>query len=264
MFTLAHISDLHVDGGERARGRVRAVMSYLDGFAGALDAVVATGDLTDHGTPQELAEVRGLLAGRLPVLTCPGNHDVPPQGRAAYRRVLGGGGGGPVAQEAVGEAPLNAVHRTGRGTVVLVDSTLPGEGGGRLAPVTLAWLEAVLAEQAEGPVVLALHHPPVPLHMPAVDGIGLANAADLAALVERHPRVAALLCGHAHTPAATMFAGRPLLAAPAAVWTAPLPWEDAERVYGAHPPMVAFHVVGDDGRVTSHFRVVPEPAPAAG
>ncbi|MBV2366765.1 metallophosphoesterase [Streptomonospora nanhaiensis] len=258
MFTLAHISDLHVDGGPRARERVGRVMAYLDAFAGTLDAVVATGDLTDHGTPEELEEARALLSGRLPVLTCPGNHDVPKEGRAPYRRVLLGG----APQPHNVEAPLNTVHRTGRGTVVLVDGTLPGEGGGRLAPETLEWLEAVLAESAGVPVVLALHHPPVPLHMPAVDGIGLANAADLAAVLERHPQVAALLCGHAHTPAATLFAGRPLLAAPATVWTAPLPWEDAERVYAAHPPMVAFHVVGDDGRVTSHFRVVPEPRPA--
>lgn len=78
----------------------------------------------------------------------------------------------------------------------------------------------------------------------------------LAAVVERHPRVVALLCGHAHTAAATTFAGRPLLVTPGIVSTLRPPWERDGDGLGHHqPPGVAFHVL-DDRRLTTHYRAI--------
>ncbi|KIH98415.1 hypothetical protein LP52_13340 [Streptomonospora alba] len=252
MLTLAHISDLHIDGGARARERVERVAAYLDGIADALDALVVAGDLTEHGTVAQLEEVRALLAGRLPVMVCPGNHDVV-DGRAPFRRVMLGETG---PQER-GEAPVNAVYRLDGGAVVVCDSTVPGEGGGLLSEETLAWLEDTLDGLGRTPVVLGLHHHPAPLHLPSVDPIALQEPDRLAALLSRHPQVAGLLCGHAHTPAATSFARRPLLVAPGTVSVLPLPWEDAHRVTEAQPPAMAFHILDDQGRMTTHYRTVP-------
>ncbi|GAA4936348.1 metallophosphoesterase [Streptomonospora halophila] len=252
MITLAHISDLHIDGGARSRERVEQVMAYLNGIAGSLDALVVTGDLTEHGAVGELEEARALLSGRLSVVSCPGNHDVG-EGRAAFRRVV-------LGEKAAGEAPVNAVHRTGGGAVVLCDSTVPGEAGGLLSEETLEWLEETLTGLRGTPVVLGFHHPPVPLHVPYVDGIAMQGPDRLAVLLSRHPQVAGLLCGHAHTPAATAFAQRPLLVAPGTVGTSPLPWEDARSAYETHPPAVAFHVLDNAGRMTTHYRTAPRQA----
>ena len=44
-----------------------------------------------------------------------------------------------------------------------------------------------------------------------MDPIRLLDGDALAAVIDRHPHVVATLVGHAHTMAATTFAGRPLL-----------------------------------------------------
>jgi len=72
-----------------------------------------------------------------------------------------------------------------------------------------------------------------------------------------HPQVVPVLCGHAHTPAASTFAGRPLLVAPGVVSTLRLPWETANDIDEQMPPALAFHVLDDDGRLTTHYRLTP-------
>jgi predicted MPP superfamily phosphohydrolase len=79
---VAHISDTHLDGGQRALARTRRVMRYLRGCR--VDAILASGDLADHGDIQEYEQVKAELTAGVPVLMLPGNHDR----RSAYRKVL--------------------------------------------------------------------------------------------------------------------------------------------------------------------------------
>ncbi|MEU6037716.1 hypothetical protein ABZ801_20125 [Actinomadura sp. NPDC047616] len=159
--------------------------------------------------------------------------------------------------EAGGDAPVNQIHRTEGAVFALCDSTVPGRDDGRLADETLAWLDAALAEDAGTPAFVCFHHPPVRLGSPYVDGIRQFGERRLAAVLARHPQVVAVLCGHAHTPASTVFAGRPLLVAPGVVSTLVLPWEHGDSVVDHQaPPAVAFHLF-DGQRLTTHYRVVP-------
>ncbi|NUT34320.1 MAG: phosphodiesterase [Hamadaea sp.] len=245
---IAHISDTHLDGGERAVTRARRVMDHLRGQR--LDAILVSGDLADHGAEDEYEQVKAVLTADVPVLLLPGNHDE----RSAYRKVLLEGDSG-------GTAPINRVHRIGGLIFALLDSSIPGRHDGLLAPETLAWLRGVL-EQADAPVLVCLHHPPVPMHNPLVDTILLNDPEALAALVGEFPGVLAVLCGHVHAGAATTFAGRPLLTAPGVVSTTRLPWTtDAEFTWANvadrdDPPGIAYHVVDAAGRIMTHFRVV--------
>lgn len=250
MIVIAHLSDVHIDGDRRASDRTRAVMEYLDALPYDLDAVLVSGDITDHAEDAEYEEAAKLLRSRHPLVACPGNHD----DRAGFRRVL-------LAEEAPSAAPVDQVLRGDGFVLAVCDSSVPGEHQGFLEESTVTWLDGVLADTPpETPVLVAFHHPPVPLHVPYVDGIRQFGEERLAALVERHPHLTAFLCGHAHTAAATTFAGRPLLVAPGVVSTIRLPWEartgPSEHVHLDEPPAVAFHVVGDDGRLTTHYRVV--------
>ncbi|MFD7556527.1 metallophosphoesterase [Streptomyces sp. NPDC059835] len=253
MIVIAHLSDVHIDGGERAAERTRAVMEYLDGLPYDLDAVLVSGDIADEAQDTEYEEAAKLLRSRHPLVMCPGNHDE----RTGFRRAL-------LGEESPSAAPVDHVLR-GEGFVLAVcDSSVPGEHHGYLEESTMAWLEEVVAgTPRETPVLVAFHHPPVELHAPYVDGIRQFGEERLAALVERHPHVKAFLCGHAHTAAATTFAGRPVLVAPGVVSTIRLPWEGRrgadEWVHLDEPPAVAFHVIGDDGRLTTHYRVVMGP-----
>jgi 3',5'-cyclic AMP phosphodiesterase CpdA len=245
MIVLAHLSDIHLDLAGRAEERAARVMRYLNDLPGPLDAVLVTGDLADHGLPEEYQQVATILASRWPVLTCPGNHDV----RPAYRKVLLG--------EAADEDPINRAHHVAGATFLMCDSSIPGRNDGLLADETLDWIDATLAEDPQLPAFLCFHHPPVPLHAPLVDDIRQFGEQRLAELLRRHPRVVALLCGHAHTPAASTFAGRPLLVAPGVVSTLKLPWEPGGPVDLDLPPAVAFHILDDERRLTTHYRVVP-------
>lgn len=241
MTLLAHLSDLHLDGSERAAARAESVMAYLTGLAVPVDALLVTGDIADNGLDAEYAQARDLLGNRYPLLTCPGNHDV----RPAFRRSLLG--------TAPSDEPVDSVRDLGGLTVAMCDSSIPGRPDGYLDDRTLEWLDEVLAD---APALVAFHHPPVPLHVPSADAIRQHGEDRLAAVLDRHPQVLALLCGHAHTPAAATFADRPVLVAPGVASRLRLPWEGAGGLDGSAPAGLALHVV-EDGRVTTHFRFVP-------
>jgi 3',5'-cyclic AMP phosphodiesterase CpdA len=255
LFVFAHISDTHIgqdrdDGGARARERTERVLRCLEELPGDLDAVILTGDVTDHGTPEEYAEAAKLLDGsRHAPLHCPGNHD----SRGPYRAAL-------LGADPADTSPVNRLVVLPGATFAMCDSSIPGRGDGYLDDGTLAWLDNALAGAPhDRPAFVCFHHPPVPLHGQYVDPIRQFGEQRLAAVVERHAHVSALLCGHSHTPAVTTFASRPLVAAPGVVSTLKMPWEGeagGPLDYDL-PPMIAYHIHDDEGRLTTHFRVVP-------
>lgn len=246
MVVIAHISDTHLDGGERRHARAKRVMNYLDALPAPVDAIVHTGDITDHGRAAEIEQAaKTLTSVRTPVLTCPGNHD-------GYTPYAG---------------PLNRAAEVGEVVLLLADSVIQGRDDGALSEETLDWLGIELASvQGRRPVLIAFHHPPVVLHHELIDAINLAEQSQrkLATLLDEHPNVMAVLCGHAHTAAATTFAGRPLLVAPGVASTLLLPWEVPGELSfknsldSLQPPAVAFHVVEGHGRVTTHYRFLSD------
>ncbi|MFB7600640.1 metallophosphoesterase [Streptomyces sp. NPDC056160] len=250
MLVIAHISDLHLDGTARATERATRVRDALWELPGRVDALLVTGDIADHGAEAEYEEAAALLglsgeAAPFPVLTCPGNHD----GRAAYRKALLGGA--PTAE------PVNSVQVFDDAAVLMCDSSIPGSDEGALEEETYRWIEETLDDLGDDrPALLAFHHPPVALHHPLPDRYRLRDPHRLAALLRRRPAIAGLITGHAHTPAATSFAGRPLVVGPGVTWTLRLPWEGEALADREAPPGLAFHVLDDEGRLTSHFRVV--------
>lgn len=249
MIVLAHLSDIHIDGEQRSIERTRAVMEYLEGLPYDLDAVVVTGDIADHGLPTEYEQARQLLTSRHPVLVCPGNHD----DRTAFRQFLLGQPGA--------ASPVNQVLQTAGLTLALCDSSVPGKNHGHLDDETLTWLDDVLASTPDTvKALVGFHHPPAQLHTPFVDSIRQVGEQRLADLANNHPHLVAFLSGHAHTAAATTFAGRPLLVAPGVVSMLRLPWEHQahprDLVHLDLPPALAFHVLDDDGRLATHYRCV--------
>jgi Icc protein len=246
----AHVTDVHVGQGDgvAARRRTAAVVDYLAGLPGPIDAVLLTGDIADHGLAAEYREAAELLAPlAAPVLPCPGNHDE----RIAYQRAF-------LGEPDSGGLPVDRVHRVAGVTFALCDSTIPGEDGGYLSDDSLSWLDKVLSESPDEPAFVCFHHPPVTLNAPYIDTIRQTGEDRLAAVLADHPRVVAVLCGHAHVAAATTFAGLPLLVGGGVVSTVRLlPWEGDPEFDYELPPTVAFHVLDDDRRLTTHYRTVP-------
>ena len=246
MITVVQVSDVHIGNSGPGEERARRVFARLAGLAEPIDAVLVTGDIADHGAPGEYEIARELFASLpVPVLSCPGNHD----DRAAYAKTL-------LGQQAP-DGPINRAETVGGAVFALCDSTVPGENGGYLADETLAWLDRVLADAPDGvPVFVAFHHPPVQLHSPFIDGMRQTGAERLEQVLAGHRNVAAVVCGHAHTAAATTFAGLPLLVSPSVISTLMLPWEGEGVVDHEPPAALAFHMLDDAGRLTTHFRAV--------
>jgi 3',5'-cyclic-AMP phosphodiesterase len=270
MTLLAHLSDLHLLE-PHARGRRGALarrLAYLSfgrphdaegrrrRFAGALAKVraagahhlVITGDLTEDGLPEQFEAVAEVLAdARLDPTTVtllPGNHDVYDHG-CAWARALEGplrpyaaasGEGRPLALP--GGAALVPLSTAFFQTYLTSAGRLDGEAIGRV--------REVLRSSPEGPLLFAMHHPPLPhrgLPLQWVDGLRDHRAALGVLGGDARVRV---LHGHTHRRA-----DRPLgRGGPASAFSAPAVVDSAE-------PLRLYRIQA--GR----FECVP-PAPAVG
>lgn len=251
MFTIAHISDLHIGDPHDSLGRAQRVVAHVCSLDPAPDLLLVTGDVADHGRPEEYAAARAVLAAWSgPVLVGTGNHDV----RGPFAEVLLG---------VPRAGPLNQALEVGGFRFLMLDSLVPARDGvridhGELEPETLAWL----AEQLESsglPTFVCFHHPAAPIGIALADEIGLRNAGELAAVLAGHPHHVATLVGHNHTACATTYAGRPMLIGGGVVSTVTLDAEPLPHVWNAAPPSLAVHLVHDDGRLTTHWRALSRP-----
>jgi Icc protein len=88
-----------------------------------------------------------------------------------------------------------------------------GADGGHLSPAQLQLLERELAT-ATTPVLVCLHHHPVPVGSDWLDHIGLGNAAEFFRIIDAHRCVRGILWGHVHQAFDGLHRGVRLLATP--------------------------------------------------
>jgi 3',5'-cyclic-AMP phosphodiesterase len=250
---LAQISDLHIGAGvgepdpARRAERVVAALADLDP---APDAVVVTGDLAQLGEPGEYARVRELVALLdIPLHALPGNHDV----RAALREAL-------LGDVATGPGDyLQYETRVGRLRLLVCDTIIPGEDGGRLCADRLAWLDAALAADREAPTVVAMHHPPLTTGIEAMDQIGLdpGSRTELAAILGRAPNVMRVVAGHVHRPMYSTCGGRAVFSCPSTDVAIRLDLRGGAPLGVVdEPPAYALHLV-TDGTLVTHVQPLP-------
>ncbi len=216
--TLLHLSDTHLLAGNRAlAGRFDTAANLTRTLEAAEatgirpDAIVFTGDLTDLGEPEAYALLREAVepvAARLgaPVIWVAGNHDE----RPALRRDL-------LGLEPT-EQPVTGVWDLGGLRLIALDTTVPGWHHGDLDAAQLEWLADVLATSAPLGTLLALHHPPLPSHVPLFDILELRDQGRLADVIAGSD-VRAILAGHLHYSTSGTFAGVPVSVAAATCYT---------------------------------------------
>jgi Icc protein len=249
---LAQITDFHIrPEGLLAYGRVdtaaclgRAIARLAD-LDPRPDAVVATGDLVDAGDPVEYAHLRRLLAPlALPLYVLPGNHDSRPALREAFRDHGYLPEGGEFLHYTVEDWPLR---------LIALDTTIPGEPGGRMCDRRLAWLEAELAEQSERPTLLMMHHPPMATGIGHMDAMGLEKPERLAAVLRRHGQVERIICGHIHRSIQASFAGKPASVAPSTAHQVMLDLTAGDEArFVLEPPGFHLHLWRPDSGIVSH------------
>jgi Icc protein len=246
---LVQISDIHIGGSEDGKdpiSRFEAVIQAIGSLPNAPDAVLVSGDLTDHGAAEEYELVREML-GRLelPLYVLPGNHDDRGRIRGAFE--LPG----------VGEEPVRYSVDVGELRLVLLDSNVPGRDPGSYDPERMAWLDEALGREPERPTILAVHHTPLTTGIPEWDAINLAGSdrEALGAVVARHPQLRAIVGGHLHRVAASVLAGCPVLSTPSA-YLQVRPNFQRDEVLWVDPPGFALHALRD-GELTSQVESVP-------
>lgn len=209
---IAHLSDTHLTSiGTRYNGVLdadaalrRAVAVLEDAVDGGrrLDALVLSGDLTDTGDPDAYRRLASALSALgAPPIFAVGNHDVRP---ALYRELLHRNASGPVLQ----------VHDIAGLRLLVLDSTIPGAGHGRLSELHLAELGHELERPSPHGTVLVLHHAPVPPPSPLLSYFALESASRraLAATIAATD-VRLVLAGHHHIAQSAMLGGVPVAVA---------------------------------------------------
>jgi Icc protein len=201
---IAQITDLHVHArGEPVSALVDAnenlaiAIDFLNTLVPRPDVVVATGDLTDNGTPEQYSALRELLERlELPLYLVPGNHDERvPLAEAFPLHAYLPRDGAPQSY-AVDDHPVRLVG---------IDTTHPGHHDGELTADELAWLDATLAARPDAPTLVFMHHPPFDTGVWWMDCVGLSaeHRRGFEDVIRRHPQVQRVVAGHIHRPVQT-------------------------------------------------------------
>ncbi|NYE20824.1 phosphodiesterase [Microbacterium immunditiarum] len=216
--TIVHLSDTHLLAGNPPLGgrydtaaNLARTLEAVEALGIRPDAIVFTGDLTDLGEPEAYRVLRAAvepLAARLasPVIWVAGNHDE----RPALRRDL-------LDLEPT-EEPVVGAWDLGGLRLVALDTSVPGWHHGDLDDGQLSWLRSVLSTRAPLGTILALHHPPLPSHLPLFDILELRDQGRLAAAIAGSD-VRGILGGHLHYSTSGTFAGVPVSVAAATCYT---------------------------------------------
>lgn len=215
---LIHVSDPHfLAGGARLGGRYDVEANFARTLAAIRAvhpdpaAIIITGDLADLGEPDAYRRLRAAVepvAAELgaPIIWVAGNHDERP---ALRSHLLG---------LAPTEEPVTGVWDLDGLRIVALDTSVPGWHHGDLDAAQLGWLAEVLAQPAPHGTLLAMHHPPLPSHVPLFDILELRHQDELADVI-RGSDVRGILAGHLHYSAHGTFAGVPVSVSSATCYT---------------------------------------------
>ena len=252
---ICQISDLHIKTPGKlsyrvvdTSGMLKRCVDHILALKQKPDIVVATGDLTDFGRPDEYAHLRELLAPlatlSIPLYLIPGNHDHRENMIAAFpdhgylMQAL------PFIQYAIENLPVR---------ILALDTVIPEKSGGELCETRLAWLKEKLEEAPERPTIIIMHHPPFKTFIGHMDDIGLKNAERLKTIVSRHPQVERILCGHLHRPIQVRWAGTLASTSPSPAHQVALDLSpDAPSQFVMEPPAYQLHQWHVESGLVSH------------
>ena len=184
---------LYVDN----NARVAEAVVALNQEATPMSAVLATGDLTQWGSPAEFELLAELLAPlTMPVLPIPGNHDDRERMRNCFPEHPWAD-----AEHLSWTVVIDGVR------IIGLDSTLPGEPGAAFDSNRERWLQEALAATHEGPTILAIHHPPFVTGIEWMDAAGFVGLDRFESVVRDSGAVDRIVCGHMHRQMSAVVGG---------------------------------------------------------
>lgn len=204
--TLVQITDSHLFAspddsllGLPTGESLKAVVELVRAEQQNVDLILATGDVSQDASVaayRRFVELTGPIGA--PMRWLPGNHD-----DARTQLTC-----------SAGQDWMQAVTDLPGWRVLFLDSAVPGRVHGYLGPEQLDLLEQTLGSAGERHVLVCLHHHPVPTGSTWLDAIGLRNADEFFAVLDRFAGVRAVLWGHIHQEVDRVRKGVRLLASP--------------------------------------------------
>ena len=164
-----------------------------------IDVLLATGDLSHSATIASYQRFHRLsepLASKR--FWLPGNHD---DWRVMQQATQGG-------------AELNRCINMANWRIVMINSTIPGEVGGRIDSEELKFVEQCVAGAGEQHVLLCLHHHPISSGCAWLDEQQVSNGQALLDLIGRHQQVKGVIWGHIHQALEQQYQQARLMATP--------------------------------------------------
>lgn len=150
-----------------------------------MDLILATGDLSQDASLEAYTRLDNALNEfGVPTYWIEGNHDKPAPMLEALR--------GHKAEMGP------CVIERGAWTIVMLDSTIPGEVPGELYDDDIEFLDRALKNAAGAHIMVCLHHHPVPMGCKWLDTQVVASADRFFDVIDRHDRVRAVVWGHVH------------------------------------------------------------------
>ena len=196
---IAQVTDTHISVGDHGPGtaywsensrRLRAAIRSLNSETERPAVVVGTGDLVECGKDSAYAELDSILKDlQIPFWPLPGNHDSPARLRSAFPAMNW-------TEEASGHASWVQMIPDSTVTVIGLDTTAPGQSGGFVEVERLEWL-AEQIEQASGPSIVAMHHPPFLTGIDWMDALGFSGLESLQQVLTECPPTR-IIAGHFH------------------------------------------------------------------
>jgi len=213
LVTFVHLTDLHVGDAtvkddhlySDTNATLAAILADVKKLVPQPKFIVASGDLTNRGGDADYEALKAIFAEAeltMPVLFALGNHD---KREGFYPTVLGNNDHAMAPYDHA--QVIDGVH------VIVLDSSVPNKIGGSFEPGQIEWLTAELANHAELPKLLVMHHAPALDDNPAMEweSLSIADTERLRQAVAGK-NVIGILSGHIHYDRVSNWYGIPVVA----------------------------------------------------
>ena len=148
------------------------------------DIILLTGDLIHEATItsyQKLAEHLSSLT--VPVFCLPGNHDDLNMMTEVMEK---------------NEHAVEKIIEVGDWIIILLNTCVTGEHSGKLSNSELDFLRKTLETYSDDHCLIALHHHPVSINSPWMDGMMLINSEEFLSITDEFEQVRGIIWGHIH------------------------------------------------------------------
>ncbi|MCD6039662.1 MAG: cpdA 3 [Gammaproteobacteria bacterium] len=188
---IVQISDMHLYAnkestllGVNTYESFSVILNLVKSATSPPDLILLTGDLTqDHSEASYQHVVDAFKTASIPIYYVPGNHD----DAKIMKRIL------PCAI-----FPTSKHIILDQWQLILLDSQKPQAVEGYLNRSELDFLETCLQQHPERHAIIVFHHQPIPVGATWLDKLGLTNAEELWAILQRYSHVHTILFGHVH------------------------------------------------------------------